>query len=239
MKYQLYLDSRQSSGPRPSSCFFNLNQTINNAIQVKVLSFVFANTLFNVIAPFNTLVFSTVTITVPPGFYAFSDFITYINTAMLASAPFVTALGMNPNGIALSAQNTALWSLGTNVLMGGGLYSTFILQPGNYTASFDSPIFLAAPQALSLISPSLSGNNSRFATAFGVPISAPFYTQAVGSGFGEMEQPSTSIEMQSKTELNYAQLDQITVLIADPNTGREVSELSMWSLLLEIATADR
>jgi hypothetical protein len=51
MKYNIYLDSLQSSGTRVSQAVFNLNQQIVNAIQVKVVAFTFSNNLYNVVAP--------------------------------------------------------------------------------------------------------------------------------------------------------------------------------------------
>ena len=238
MKYQVYLDSRSSSGPRPSTAVFQLNQTIINAIQVKVLSFTFANTLFNVVSPFNTLVFSGgFTITVTPGFYDFADFINGINTQMLANAAFVTALGGNPNGITLGAQNNAIWTLGTNVLLGGGLYNTFLLQAGNYTSNFTTTIFLAAPQAIALTSPALQGAQ-RFAVTYGVPISTPFFVQHIESGFGDMEPSNSAIELGWKVELSHNNIGEITVLLTDPQNSRELTELSMWSILLEITSGE-
>ena len=69
MRYLVYLDSRNSLGPRPSLCQFNLNQQIVNAKEVRVVSFVFANTFYNVNETNNRIVFDSFTLVVPPGFY--------------------------------------------------------------------------------------------------------------------------------------------------------------------------
>ena len=69
MKFSLFLDSRSSQGYNPSQCVWALQETIVGAVECKILSFNFCNTLNNVQSA-NTLVFSTVTVPVPPGNYS-------------------------------------------------------------------------------------------------------------------------------------------------------------------------
>ena len=87
-----------------------------------MLSFSFGNTLFNVVAGENTLVFDTVTVTVPEGYYPFAAFVTYVNTELMADVAFVANLGGNPTAVVLSGSgDEADWTIGTNVLQGGEL----------------------------------------------------------------------------------------------------------------------
>jgi hypothetical protein len=235
MRYLTFLDSRQSTGTNPATCNYNLNQTILGGTQVRVLSFTYANTLHNVISGLNSLVFNTVTITVEPGFYTFADFITNINDQLMADAGFAANLGANPAAVTLSAQNTALWTIGTNGLLGGGLYPTFLLQSGdNYTGDFETSIFLAAPMAVALTCPALQGPD-RFITSYPVQISSPFYVQHVSSAFGEMEPSAPSLQAQYASPLGQTSINTMQIQLTDPATGRVLTEVSQWSILLEIS----
>ena len=234
MKYLVYLDSRQSMLDQPSRCRFSLNQTIIGAKQYRVLSFTFANTLYNVPAGANQLVFNTVTVSLNPAFYTYSDLITAINAQLMASTGFKANL---PNGttaaVTLNANNTANWTIGTNVLQSGGLYPTFQLLPRvSYTANFTTLIFIAGPMAVALNSGALSGLD-RYVTA-GVPISQPFYIQQITSGYGQMESSEPALTLGYTGALSNQNIDTISVQLYDPQSWRELTEMSQWSILLEI-----
>jgi len=132
MKFDLFLDSRQSTGARVSSCNFQLNQQIVNAVQVRILSFTFANTLYNVTAPGNTLIF---------------DVVTNSATSLLhvRGLRFLHKHRTDGNTCLRSqAASGGTWTIGTNILQGGSmLFSTLVLPPGNYTGNFSSQLFLA------------------------------------------------------------------------------------------------
>lgn len=239
MRYLLYLDSRQSTGPRTSSCSFYLNQQLVNATALKVISFSFANTLYNVTTLNNTLVFDTLTdtlnVTLDPGFYSFSDLITAINTACLASSPFVSNLGGAPNAVVLNSALQAVWTIGSNILQSGSLYANFLLQPGTYTGNFTTTIFLASPLAIALQSNALSGP-SRFVTCYPQPTTSYFYCQAIQSGYGDVEPANSSIQQRWEIPLSHNNLNTVDVSLFDPATNRELTEMSQWSLILEIDT---
>ena len=237
MKYSVYLDSRQSSGARPSCCSFNLNQTICGAVSCTVSSFVFANNLHNVVSGLNTLVFGTTTITVTPGFWSFADLIDDINAQLLATPAFVTLMGGAPGAVALDSQDNAVWTIGTNVLSSGGLYQTFVLTTGtSYTGNFQTLIFLASPQAISLQSSTLQGPE-RFVTSYSTPITQPFLITHINSGFGEMD--GGALQVPYTIQLGQTNFNQLQIMLFDPNTNRELTEISQWSILLEIMTMQR
>lgn len=239
MRYLVYLDSRQSTGSNAATCNFNLNQTILGGTQVRVLSFTYGNTLRNVISGLNSLVFNSVTITVEPGFYNFADFITNINDQLMADAAFVANLGGNPAAVTLGPQNTALWTIGTNGLLGGGLYPTLLLNVGDtYTADFETGLFLAAPMAVALTCPALQGPD-RFITSYPVQVSSPFYVQHVASAFGEMEPSAASLEARYAQPLGQTSINTLQVQLTDPATSRVLTEISQWSILLEISAYAR
>ena len=144
MKYTVYLDSSQSTGVRPSQAQFQLNQPLIGCTKISVLAFTFGNNLYNIVAPYNTLTFNSVTITVPPGYYTFADFISYINTALMASAPFLANLTVETKAVALTSVNQASWTIGANIMTNSPLYDVFSLYAGyNYTGNFQSSIYFS------------------------------------------------------------------------------------------------
>lgn len=234
MKDRIFLDSRFALGQIPSTCGFPLNHQIVNAKQVKVMSFSFANTLYNVSSLNNTLVFNLLTVTLPPAFYSFSAFVTAINTALLANGPFVAAMGGAPNAVVLNTDNTASWTIGTNTLQGGTLYPNLVLAAGNsYTGNFVTNLFLACPQAIQLESSSLQGSDSRY-SACNASISNPFAIFVIESAFGQMESVGQSNQLLESTQLSNSNISRLDVVLRDASTLRELSEISHWCCLLEI-----
>jgi len=235
MRYLLYLDSRNSTGPRPSQCTFNLNSPIINASQVRVASFVFSNTLFNVDSSNNTLVFSTMTLTIPAGYYTAANLISYINAQCLANPTF-NGPPSPPSSPCIQIVGTEVqWRIGnTNTLLPCSAYSIFCLDPTmTYTGNFWSNLFVAGPWALALNSPSLAGS-SRFVNAVPNQISSPFYVHHIQSAHGEIESSATSVELQWATPLSHANVQQLAVTINDPHSSRELTEIGPWSALLEV-----
>lgn len=239
MRFLTYLDSRQSTGSSPATCSFNLNQTILGGTQVRVVSFVFANSLYNVVSGLNTLIFDTVTITVSPAFWTFADLLANINAQLMATPAFVAKLGGNPAAITLSAANTALFTIGTNGLIGGSMYPSFFFPAGStHTANFETGIFLSSPMCVALTSPALQGPD-RFITTYPTPVSSPFYLQHVVSGWGEMESSASSLQLQYAIPLGHTSINNLQIQLTDPNTNRVLSEISQWSLILEVSTSSR
>lgn len=237
MRFLIYLDSRQSTGNRPSNCFFNLNQPVINGSQARLVSFVFANSLFNVTENNNTLVFSTTTVNLPAGYYTFSQFVGAINTQLLAAPAFVALMGGAPNAVVLGPNNTATWTIGTNILQSGSLYSNLVLQrAATATGNFATLLFLAQPMAIALNSPSIQGP-SRFVNTHPLAVTSPFYVAHIESGFGEIESSSPSLQLQWVTPLSHANIQGFNVVLTDPQNERELTEMSHWSALLEITAS--
>lgn len=233
MKFLVYLDSRNSTGPRASSCRFELNQPIVNGSQVRVVSFVFANTLFNVTSDNNTLIFSSFTMTIPVGRYSATQLVDYINTTCNATPAFTTGHAVPPDPVPLTiVAGQVSWKIGDNVLQPCSALTIFCVS-GYFTGNFSTNIFLANPWALSLHSPSLVGT-TRFVCANPNRITAPFYVHQIQSAFGDVESSESSIALQYSTPLSHANLQQLDVLVLDPFSNRELVELSSWSCLLEV-----
>ena len=233
MRYLVYLDSRNSTGPRPSLCQFNLNQQIVNANQVRVVSFVFSNTFYNVNETNNQLVFDSFTLVIPPGFYTTSQLLTYIATTCQANLAFtsVSPAPANPCAYLDTDGVTLIWQIGGQALQPTSL---FVMDPnGSYNGTFSTGIFLGSPWAIALNSPALQGA-TRFVSAVPNKISAPFYVQHVQSAHGQIESSDTSVTMQWATPLSHANLQTLEVTLTDPYLGRELVEAGSWSCLLEV-----
>jgi hypothetical protein len=227
MKFLVGLDSRYSIGTGPSNCRFVLNQQIVDIVRCRLLTFSFANTLSNVVSPNNTLVFDSVTVTLPEGYYNYSAFITAINTQLLASAPFVAAMGGATDAVVLSADDH-------NVMQSGGMLYNFVLS-GEQTGNFISDLFLAIPQSIALHSSNLQGPD-RFVTCEPTQISSPFAVLAVQSGFGEMESVDQSNSLQMSTAISHGNLSSLDVIVRDASSYRELTDISHWWCLLELTT---
>ena len=233
MRYLVYLDSRNSTGPRPSLCQFNLNQQIVNAKQVRVVSFVFANTFYNVNETNNQIVFDSFTLVIPVGHYTTSQLLNYITTSCQANPAFTSVVPppQNPCVTLDPDGQTLIWQIGGQTLQYNTLFTT---DPNRLLhGTFFTGIFLGSPWAIALNSPALQGS-TRFVSSVPNRISAPFYVQHIQSAYGQIESSETSIDMQWATPLSHANLQVLEVTLTDPYLNRELTEAGAWSALLEV-----
>ena len=233
MRYLVYLDSRNSYGPRPSYCQFNLNQQMVNAKEVRVVSFVFANTFYNVNETNNQIVFDSFTLVIPPGFYTTSQLLNYITTSCQANPAFTSVVPppQNPCVTLDPDGQTLIWQIGGQTLQYNTLFTT---DPNRLLhGTFFTGIFLGSPWAIALNSPALQGS-TRFVSSVPNRISAPFYVQHIQSAYGQIESSDTSIDMQWATPLSHANLQVLEVTLTDPYLNRELTEAGAWSALLEV-----
>lgn len=233
-KFQLFLDSRTSTGPNPSQCVFELNDAIVGAVECRVLSFTFANTLFNVQAGANTLIFNTpTTVVIPPGNYSATALATYIDSVLLATPAFVANMGGAPDAVVL-VNDQLSWSIGTNVLTGGTFYPSLVLQQGtSLTGNFVTDLFLAIPLALGLHSTVLNPSDRRFIGVAPQQMSNAFYTHVIASGFGQMEPTLPAIARKERFQLSSLCISRLDVAIRDSTTFALLPEMNHWCLLLE------
>ena len=109
MKYCVYLDSTQSTGTRPSNSTYNLNQSVIGMQSLKVKSFTFANTLYNISSSNKQLNFDSTLLTIPEAFYTFSQLIKYIDDALMNSIAFTSNLTTEMHAVVLNADNLLTW----------------------------------------------------------------------------------------------------------------------------------
>lgn len=235
MKYLVYLDSRNAPGFRSSNCIFNLNQPIVNASRVRVVSFVFANNLYNITPQNNALVFDTFTLVIPVGHYTQTQLLAYINAQCAANAAFQAAHPTNPCVWEDDIDKSILiWNIGDQSLRPTSL---FLMEANptvfGYNHVFGTGIFLGSPWAIALNSPTLQGT-TRFVNAVPNQISAPFYVQHIQSANGQIESSDASINMQYAVPLSHANMQQLHVILSDPYLNRELTEIGAWSCILEV-----
>jgi len=239
MKYLVHLDSRQSSTKdNAGQCMFQLSQAIVGARECRVISFTFANFLFNVAAPNNTFVFSNFVLTVPDGHYTLQALLDQMNSIVTALPAFTdhwTPGTHAPFEVVAGQSDVVLFTLGSNVLQGGGLYPVFGLS-GQNTGSFFGLADLAQPTAIGLSSSSLQAPDTLFVTTYPAPAASLFHLQHLSSVYGEVEPPENSMHTQSQIRLSSANLTQIAIEVVDPANLRVLREIGPWSLLLEIRT---
>ena len=236
MKYCVYLDSTQSTGTRPSSSTYNLNQSVIGMQSLKVKSFTFANTLYNISSSNKQLNFNRTLLTIPEAFYTFSQFIEYIDDALMNSIAFTSNLTTEMHAVVLNADNSLTWTIGNNILLRTStMYDNFSLnQYVTYTGNFSSSLFLAQPLAIALQSNALQGSAMRFVTSANISITQPFWIVPVTSGNGEMQDPAYDLDIQIQcSNINLSQFD---VLLYNPSDNRELEEINHWCMILEITT---
>ena len=236
MKYCVYLDSTQSTGTRPSSSTYNLNQSVIGMQSLKVKSFTFANTLYNISSSNKQLNFSSTLLTIPEAFYTFSQLIKYIDDALMNSIAFTSNLTTEMHAVVLNADNSLTWTIGNNILLKTStMYDNFLLnQYITYTGNFLSSLFLAQPLAIALQSNALQGSAMRFVTSANIAITQAFWIVPVTSGNGEMQDPAYDLDIQIQcSNINLSQFD---VLLYNPSDNRELKEINHWCMILEITT---
>ena len=233
MRYLVYLDSRNSLGPRPSLCQFNLNQQIVNARELRVVSFVFTNTFYNVTENNNQIVFDSFTLVIPPAHYTTSQLLNYITTSCQANPAFTSVVPppQNPCVTLDPDGQTLIWQIGGQSLQYNTLFTT---DPNRLLhGTFFTGIFLGSPWAIALNSPALQGA-TRFVSSVPNRIVQPFYVQHVQSAHNQIESSDTSVTMQWATPLSHANLQTLEVMLIDPYLNRELAETGAWCALLEV-----
>ena len=236
MKYGVYLDSTQATGPRPSNSTYNLNQSVIGMQSLTVKSFMFANTLYNISSSNKQLNFDSTLLTIPEAFYTFSQLIKYIDDALMNSIAFTSNLTTEMHAVVLNADNSLTWTIGNNILLKTStMYDNFLLnQYITYTGNFLSSLFLAQPLAIALQSNALQGSAMRFVTSANISITQPFWIVPVTSGSGEMQDPAYDLDIQIQcSNINLSQFD---VLLYNPSDNRELKEINHWCMILEITT---
>jgi len=224
-EHRLLLDSRSRNARSSTSrASYTLNQAIHNVVSVKVRHISFANTLFNVVTGHNDFHIAGVTSTLAPGFYSSVDFMAWL-----------TGLA-NVTAVLNTSNNVITWTtVGAIDLTLTTMRETLGLQQGVlYMGGFTTTLFLASPLNVSFCSPQLGTAHTTVFSGRSRLITSSFVTVPVTSGFGEMcfYSPSTLYPFSAGGTI----LSNIDIDIRDSLDGRDLTEISHYSVELEVTT---
>jgi hypothetical protein len=160
--------------------------------------------------------------TATPGFYT--------PAALVSELDSITGVSVSLNPV----NNDLLWDLGTSFIDTDAttLSETLGLQRGaDYTGTFTTKLFLASPMNIDFICNQLTSTYNVY-TGQQRQRTQPFVSVPVTSGFGSMVvyAPSSLYNI----DLMGTNIGQLDFRVCDSMTGRELSELSHWSIELEI-----
>lgn len=217
----VFIDTLHRTSGSPATANFSLTTPLR-VREWRLHSFSMYNTFHNIHSGNNTIELDTGVYSVTPGFYTSAEFV-----AALAS---VTGLGLTfsePDAI-------ISWPAGSAV-QGGTMMSVLGLDPSlQYTGPFESRVFLATPQFVTIECPQLAPTASRHITLNGRTNSA-ILTIPVTAGYLNTnpwiptQQHIVQIGGQSPTDLS-----QLDFRIVDAATGRLLTEARDWAMQIEI-----
>ena len=219
--FQLILDSRTRTSNNVYNATFQLTKPISRVNKVRVKHVQFANTLYNIGDGENTLVLSTGTLIIPPGFYTPTELV-----ALLQAICVVTynagKLNWTLGAVSITTQSTTM-----REILGLTLNTT-------YTGTFITQLYLASPMNIDFISSQITDTNGYivYSGRDRTMNTQPFFICPVTEGYGNMcvYSPYNMHDIQ----IGNGSLSQLDFLICDNNSGRVLKELSHWSILLEV-----
>ena len=227
----LHIDSRfRTNNSSISNSTFNLTRPIRGVTRARVRSVSFFNTFNNISADDNELVTSSGTVTIVPAFYTAPTFVAVLDAQLAA------AFGAGPYVSFDASTNTLNWTLGANTV--DGISSTMaetlgLPENATITGTFTSPLHLAFPSYLSLASPSFTSHEQNVHA--GRPQQhiqvQPFATIPISSGYLGQQVHDPALPEQWMNVSN--SLSTINIRLFDPSSGREYTEASHWSMLIE------
>jgi len=229
----VHLDSKSRDITSRSicDCTFSLNVPITNVSQYRVQNISFYNTFHNINQTNNELSTDSGKITIEPGFYNASVFVSILN------AQLSNLLGIVKDYVVLNTANSRLtWDLGANIIYNCPMSDTLGLSKNmDVSGNFTSTLFLADPAYLSISSPQLNleqnihgglrGKDDQPMSFLTVPVSVPYLSQSVYDN-----RLYDNRFKQFGTNMTFSRLD-FTVI--DPQSGRFYAETVHWSMIIE------
>jgi hypothetical protein len=220
--FQLILDSRTRTSNNVYNATFQLTKPISRVQKVRVKHVQFANTLYNVADGENTLVLSTGTLVIPPGFYSPVELVALLQTICAVTYNLGKLTWTLGTGVSIVTATTTM-----REILGLTLNNT-------YTNTFTTQLYLASPMNMDFISSQItdSQNYVVYSGRERTMNNQPFFITPVTEGFGKMciYSPYNMHDIQ----IGNGSLSQLDFLMCDSNSGRVLTELSHWSMLLEV-----
>lgn len=237
MPSTLFIDTRHRRPGSPiHDAVYDLIAPLPSARAFRLKSLQIANTFQNVTSLNNTLAVTGGVVTVPPAFYTGSDLVTQIESQLQTlwgpyGSGYVT-LDVTTNTLSWNTQGNTVDATASGLTQVLGLDPT---QPA-YTGVFTSQLYLALPQYVSFASPQLRASDIQSIHASSTLARRelqPFLTVPVSSAFGEVSTYQPQYERAQR--LGGATLSQIRIRAIDPSSGRSLTELTHYAMVLEFS----
>ena len=229
----LHIDSRhRSPNSSISNATFKLTRPLQGMTRARVRSASLFSNFHNVSEDNNVLITSSGSITMPPAFYTASTFVALLDAQLIAvfggTGPYV---GFD------QSSNTLNFILGANSIdgVGSNMAETLGLsENATNTGIFSTFLHLAFPSYVCFSSPLLTAHGEHIHAGRQPSHSQiqPFLTVPISSGFldQQVHDPALS-ELWQPLHNSGSHID---IRVYDPSSGREYTEATHWSLLIEI-----
>ena len=234
----VYIDSRSRASGTPASSTFVLHLSLHSLSQIHIRSFSFSNVIYNIDEYNNQLMISdghsnNATIILPPKFYTTNEFVIALNYQIRA---FVLVQFPSFVGDAVTVRNnTLVWTLRTGYrLTGGSMADVIGMYQSSLAGTFETPLTLSSPQAISVICREVQSQSENINVQKNLIGFTPLLICSLQKGYGNLEvyEPRTPyIEIFSIRDT-----DRLSFMLCDPRTGRILSEITSWSLILQIVS---
>ena len=239
----LHIDSRfrtPSSTSTVSNASFTLTRPAQNVHRARVRSVSFFNNFNNINVDNDTLATSSGYIVLPHAFYTASELESALEQQLstLFATPYTPGTYVTLN----TSNNTLDWTLGVNTIDGvsSSLAQTLGLpRSAVLIGTFTTPLHLAFPAYISLSSPQfITAESNVHAGRASTHIQVqPFVSIPISSGYlsQQVHEPNLSepwITFTSPRKQGIT-LSHIDVRLVDPSSGRELTEATHWSTLIE------
>ena len=238
----IYIDSRSRTTGIPATSNFILNRSLHSLSQIHIRSFSFSNVIYNIDEYNNQLMISdghsnNATITIPPKFYTTSEFVTVLNRQILtfAYSQFPSSSGVVLGDMLIAKNNTLLWKLLTGYkLLGGSMTDVIGMYQPILEGMFETPLTLSSPQAISIICKEVQSQSENINVQKNAIGFTPLLICSLEKGYGNLE----VYEPQTRYIENFSirDTDRLSFILCDPRTGRILSEITSWSLILQIVS---
>jgi hypothetical protein len=220
--FQLILDSRTRTSNNAYDACFQLSKPISRVQSVRVKFAQFANTLFNIAPGENILTLSTgATLIIPPGFYTQTEFITLLQT--------ICSVTYNSGKL--------IWTLGTVSIVTAATTMREVIGlslNNTYTGTFSTWLYLASPMNVDFSCNEINDTQGYivYSGRDRTINNQPFLSIPVTEGYGNM--CFYSPHNMYNIKIGNGSLSQLDFFICDSSSGRLLTELSHWSMLLEV-----
>ena len=130
--FQLILDSRTRTSNNVYNATFQLTKPISRVIKARVKHVQFANTLYNIGDGENTLVLSTGTLIIPPGFYTPTELVALLHAICVVTYN-AGKLNWTLGAVSITTQSTTMREI------------LCLTLNTTYIGTFNTQLYLASP----------------------------------------------------------------------------------------------